>query len=471
MSGRRRGRQQERRGRPKGIKDATFGEKIFWLCRIQNARLSYAKRNKGACPSARKLHIELKKDFGRETPSVSSLWNWQKLGRADIEELEEAVKGKSKRGGNHINDTKFNDAMQAKIDAIFENDRYTTNKQLAAEIGTCVETAKKYKELAGWVVRKVRRITLLTPQHRSDRKFWCVKEEGNQMTIRAMIDEKQFTTGLPPATMSVKLEDEDYVVAVPNENDNDENEPPADVETPKKRKKAGIATDFVAAKKHGVKLMVTSCVMRPIRNADGTFKTTGKVGIWISKVTIEVAQRKSANHEKGEIYEKWGGSVDGEAYLGLIEREVFPAIDKMAKDMGIDTVEFQDDNASPHKKVRSEIEEAGKNRVSGIGIEPYKQPPRSPDLNVLDLYVWRVLSAGVNRRLFSKYRNVPKDQDVLWECIQYAWEHDLTPEKIEVGFRLIHPVMECIKDNNGGNNFRLPHSGIRKQMRSEGWNI
>ena len=61
---------------------------------------------------------------------------------------------------------------------------------------------------------------------------------------------------------------------------------------------------------------------------------------------------------------------------GVIGREVFPAIDKMAKDMGIDTVEFQDDNASPHKKVRSEIEEAGKNRGSGVGIEPYKQPPR-----------------------------------------------------------------------------------------------
>ena len=68
--------------------------------------------------------------------------------------------------------------------------------------------------------------------------------------------------------------------------------------------------------------------------------------------------------------------------------------------MGIDTVEFQDDNASPHKKVCSEIEEAGKNCGSGIGIELYKQPPRSPDPNALDLYVWRVLSAGVNRRLF-----------------------------------------------------------------------
>ena len=43
--------------------------------------------------------------------------------------------------------------------------------------------------------------------------------------------------------------------------------------------------------------------------------------------------------------------------------------------------------------------------------------------------------------------------------------------RIRVAFRLIHPVMDCIKDNNGGNNFKIPHSGIRKQMRSEGWDI
>ena len=261
----------------------------------------------------------MKKKF-TGVPSYSCLRTYvQTLGRADVEEVEEVVKAKSKKGGNRKNpNATFNDAMQAKIDAIFKKDRYTTNKELAADLGVSIPTAIKYKGLAGWVVRMVRRITLLTPQHRSDRKSWCVKEKGNQMRSRAMIDEKQFVV-VPPATMNVKVEDGEYVVAAPNENDNDENEPPAGVETPKKRKKAGIATDFVDEKKHGVKLMVTSCVMRPIRNANGSFKTTGKVGIWISKVTIHTAQRKSANHEKGEIYEEWGGSVDGKAYLDLIE--------------------------------------------------------------------------------------------------------------------------------------------------------
>ena len=315
------GRAQRERdpGRVKGIKDATFAEKNVWILRIQNTKLEWARRTNGLVPNEAQWYRVMKKKF-TGVPSYSCLRTYvQTLGRADVEEVEEVVKAKSKKGGNRKNpNATFNDAMQAKIDAIFKKDRYTTNKELAADLGVSIPTAIKYKGLAGWVVRMVRRITLLTPQHRSDRKSWCNKEKGNQMRNRAMIDEKQFVV-VPPATMNVKVEDGEYVVAAPNENDNDENEPPAGVETPKKRKKAGIATDFVDEKKHGVKLMVTSCVMRPIRNANGSFKTTGKVGIWISKVTIHTAQRKSANHEKGEIYEEWGGSVVGKAYLDLIE--------------------------------------------------------------------------------------------------------------------------------------------------------
>jgi hypothetical protein len=59
----------------------------------------------------------------------------------------------------------------------------------------------------------------------------------------------------------------------------------------------------------------------------------------------------------------------------------------------------------------------------------------------------------------------------MWECIQHAWEHALTPAKVECAFRLMTPVMECIKAAKGGNKFTIPHTGIRKQMRAEGWDI
>jgi hypothetical protein len=92
------------------------------------------------------------------------------------------------------------------------------------------------------------------------------------------------------------------------------------------------------------------------------------------------------------------------------------------------------------------------------------QPARSPDLNVLDLYVWRVLEAGVHRRR-------PKTLTELWTAIKASWDEDLTEDKLECAYRLLTPVMGLINDKNGGNNFTLPHTGIRKAMREDGWEI
>ena len=169
-------KEKETRGRVKGIKDATFAEKNVWILRIQNTKLEWARRTNGLVPNEAQWYRVMKKKF-TGVPSYSCLRTYVRtLGRADVEEVEEVVKAKSKKGGNRKNpNATFNDAMQAKIDAIFKKDRYTTNKELAADLGVSIPTAIKYKGLAGWVVRMVRRITLLTPQHRSDRKSWCVR--------------------------------------------------------------------------------------------------------------------------------------------------------------------------------------------------------------------------------------------------------------------------------------------------------
>ena len=92
------------------------------------------------------------------------------------------------------------------------------------------------------------------------------------------------------------------------------------------------------------------------------------------------------------------------------------------------------------------------------------QPARSPELNVLDLYVWRVLECGV-------WHHRPKTIEELWEVLQRVWDEDLTAAKLECAFRLLTPVMSAITACNGGNTFRLPHSGIRKSMIADGWEI
>ena len=48
---------------------------------------------------------------------------------------------------------------------------------------------------------------------------------------------------------------------------------------------------------------------------------------------------------------------------------------------------------------------------------------------------------------------------------------ELTADKLECAYRLLTPVMGLINDKNGGNNFTLPHTGIRKAMREDGWEI
>ena len=128
---------------------------------------------------------------------------------------------------------------------------------------------------------------------------------------------------------------------------------------------------------------------------------------------------------------------------------------------------LQDDNAPPHHRAWS----TGKTGFS-VGTEAAKhnikreeQPARSPDLNVLDLYVWRVLEAGVHKRR-------PKSLVELWNALQAAWDEDLTAAKIECAYRLLDPVMSLIQAGNGGNAFKLPHTGITKDMRENGvWDI
>ena len=140
----------------------------------------------------------------------------------------------------------------------------------------------------------------------------------------------------------------------------------------------------------------------------------------------------------------------------------FEGIKDVMKILGLKEAIFQDDNAPPHKKAWDKLNLGG--AAATFGIKRGDQPARSPDLNVLDLYVWRVLEAGVHLRR-------PKTLTELWTAIKASWDEDLTEDKLECAYRLLTPVMGLINDKNGGNNFTLPHTGIRKAMREDGWEI
>ena len=124
--------------------------------------------------------------------------------------------------------------------------------------------------------------------------------------------------------------------------------------------------------------------------------------------------------------------------------------------------EWQEDNAKPHTAVREELRKSlARGRPKGRMRE---QPARSPDVNVLDLVVWRILEAKVHAR-------EPKTKEELLQACVDAWNKDLRAEHLELAFRLLHVVRRQIIQKKGGNNFSIKHTGLRKQMKAEGFNI
>ena len=67
------------------------------------------------------------------------------------------------------------------------------DKGLVVELGVVLNTAKKYKKLAGWCTVHVRRVTLLNAKHMLDRVEWCDDNEDENFRDRSMADESTFT--------------------------------------------------------------------------------------------------------------------------------------------------------------------------------------------------------------------------------------------------------------------------------------
>ncbi|KAE9035930.1 hypothetical protein PR002_g7324 [Phytophthora rubi] len=106
------------------------------------------------------------------------------------------------------------------------------------------------------------------------------------------------------------------------------------------------------------------------------------IGIW-SIVEQAVAQHASNNRAKGAPITK-NVSMTRAVYTKLLREKVFPAIRKKWPGRKTTTIMVQQDNAGPHvQDDNADILEAG--QEGGWDIQMVSQPPRSPDMNVLDL--------------------------------------------------------------------------------------
>ncbi|ETV82665.1 hypothetical protein H257_05235 [Aphanomyces astaci] len=130
-----------------------------------------------------------------------------------------------------------------------------------------------------------------------------------------------------------------------------------------------MAERAAKSKKFITKVMFLAAVACP--------RYDGKIGIW-PFVEEVAAVRSSKNRPKGTL-ELTTQSVNADVYQDMVMNEVVPAIQvKMPRGV---VVKLQQDNASPHRCVMTEL--IARHGVDSIEVA--NQPPNSPDFNVLDL--------------------------------------------------------------------------------------
>ena len=110
---------------------------------------------------------------------------------------------------------------------------------------------------------------------------------------------------------------------------------------------------------------------------------------------------------------------------------------------------LQQDNATPHKLVTTHNEQIIlKCAELGLTVEIRNQPPNSPDLNILDLGLFRALQS-------CYFKDIAGCKLVLIEKVTKALA-DYNYSKINNVFLTLMGCMNEIIKENGGNNYSIP---------------
>ncbi|OWZ06189.1 hypothetical protein PHMEG_00021588 [Phytophthora megakarya] len=135
-------------------------------------------------------------------------------------------------------------------------------------------------------------------------------------------------------------------------------------------------------------------------------------------------------------------------YKTMLAKKLFPAIRKKWPGK-TNVLQVQQDNAGPHVAgFDADIVKAGEQ--GGWNIEFVSQPPRLPDLNVLDLGVFNALQALQLKTTTS---------NGLIYAVQKAFV-DLNPATIDKCFITLQKVMQTVILHEGRNDYKLPQ--VRK---------
>ncbi|KAF0771846.1 hypothetical protein AaE_002392 [Aphanomyces astaci] len=162
-------------------------------------------------------------------------------------------------------------------------------------------------------------------------------------------------------------------------------------------------------------------------------------------VRLVPAARNSRNRPAGTMVTKLV-SVDAAVYRDYVMNKVVPVI-KATFPSANKRVILQHDNATPHRSITDA--ELASVSTGGLTFMMRRQPPNSPDLNVLTL-------ASLPRSSpYSTKKMNRTENDVIRNTFEGFDE--LNYEKLENVFLTFQAVMRLVLEHGGDNYSALPH--------------
>ena len=141
----------------------------------------------------------------------------------------------------------------------------------------------------------------------------------------------------------------------------------------------------------------------------------------------------------------------------MMEENVIPAI-KLKWPTRDEIVWVQQDNAKPHSPAGdAQIQEIAA-AEDGCRIRIKRQPPNSPDLNVLDLVFFSAIQA-------LQHQQSPSNVDKLIECVESVF-WSLKSETLDNTFLSLQQAMMGVLSVHGDKTYKLSHMGkvtLRRQ--------
>ncbi|KAF7801620.1 mariner transposase [Senna tora] len=196
------------------------------------------------------------------------------------------------------------------------------------------------------------------------------------------------------------------------------------------------------------KVMFLVALARPRFDAQGRELFLGKIGIF-PLVTYEPARRTSVNRVAGTLETKPIASVNKEVIRLFLIQKVLPAIKEKwpREDTGCPII-IQQDNARTH----IDLDDAEFCRVAsedGFDIRLMRQPPNSPDINVLDLEFLSAIQS-------LQYKESPKTIDELIGVVVKTFEDYPTIKSNRIFLTLQLCMIEVMKAK-GSHKYKIPH--------------